>query len=381
MIYYFCSFGTAFSEEVIKRKLVTSQAGSNRISEIVHTLCKENDITIVNIALTKADKSFDEYIEKTTLGYHVYFPKIECGRLQNIKLIWNAIQFVKKNIKSGDIIMFYNAHYLMLPIMYTFAYKKNIKIVYQIEELYSTCDYYHSLKRKLLMLSEKQMSKLCDAYITVSSAICNPYLEKKPSMVSYGYLDDNVQAQDGISNADDRLNIVYSGRLDVDGGIDVLMRAIPKIKCECNLIITGNGPLREQVMEYHNTNKNVHLDYKGFVSEEELHDILKKADICLSMLRTDKAFSQKSFPSKVVKYLSYGNLVLSSDVPALKEIKEKFSNLLIYTNEEEFVEKINEVEKQETLKKEKQKKQFLDFYDGERARLVQFFENIKKGEV
>jgi glycosyltransferase involved in cell wall biosynthesis len=376
MIYYFCPYGIS-AEIAERRQLVISQAAVNRIDEIVNTISEKNDVTIVSTALTRTKTAVGEYLQQLNARCKVYLPKLSCGKDQNIKMLKDIIKYVKKNIKDGDIIMIYNAHYFMLPILCAFAHKKNIKFVYQIEEFYSTSDYYGSLKKNLMILSEMLFSAGCDAYIAVSKTLNNKYLNGKPHIISYGYVDPITETANKSGNDDSRLNLVYAGRLDVDGGIDILLNVIPKITCECDLVITGSGPLKEKILTYSNTNPKVNMDYRGFVSEEELNEILQRADACLSMLRTDKAFSQKSFPSKVIKYLSYGNMVISSNVPALSDLRDLFPNLLIYNDEEEFVQRIKEASfMARKMNKAEQKNNFDTFYNKKRNELSDFFDAL-----
>lgn len=376
MIYYFCPY--SISPEVsAQRKLVISQAACNRIHEIVHTISKKNDVTIVSTALTRTEEEVDECLQQINARCNVYFPKLTGGKTKNIKMLSNIIRYVKKDIKAGDVIMFYNAHFFMLPIMCAFAHLKNVKMVYQIEEFYSTSDYYGTLKKKLLILSETLFSAKCDAYMAVSRTLQNKYLNGKPQIISYGYVDPIAESSEKKTEKTSKFNLVYAGRLDVDGGIDILLNVIPKIACECDLIITGSGPLAEKVLQYSNANSKVNIDYRGFVSEEELDHILQNADACLSMLRTDKAFSQKSFPSKVIKYLSYGSMVISSNVPALSDLGDAFQNLLIYNDEEEFCRKIQEASfMARKMNKAEQKENFDKFYDQKRKELSDFFDEI-----
>ena len=204
-------------------------------------------------------------------------------------------------------------------------------------------------------------------------------MAKKPGIISYGYIDNATNFLCTEKKEPGIFNIVYAGRLDVDGGIEVLLDLIPQIEQECKLIITGTGPLAENVLEYHNINPRVNIEYRGFVSDTELDTILREADVCLSMLRSDKEFSQKSFPSKVIKYLSYGSLVISSDVPALNELKEVCSNLLIYKNGEELVQMIEKAYViSREMNKAEQRKSFNDFYNMKRKELAYFFDRASE---
>ena len=377
MIYYLCPYSIS-AEVTAQRNLIVSQAACNRINEIVNTISEKTDVTIVSNALSQSTIPIEECVQNINSRCNAYFPFISGSKNQNLEMIASIISYVNKNIKKGDSIVFYNAHYLMLPVICAFCRNKSIKIVYQIEEFYSTSDYYGGMKKRLLEFTESCFSKMCDVYIAVSETLTNKHLVKKPHIISYGYVDPVILENYVEKVPGDRLNIVYAGRLDVDGGIDVLLRVIPRINFKCNVVITGNGPLRDSVLNYTNKNPLVNIDYRGFVDDQELDLILQKADVCLSMLRADKAFSQKSFPSKVIKYLSYGNLVISSDVPALNDLKNLFPNLLIYNNEEKFSQLINEgaaiVPK---MNKTKQKNNFDHFYNKKRKELSSFFAKMK----
>lgn len=110
----------------------------------------------------------------------------------------------------------------------------------------------------------------------------------------------------------DRLKILYSGTYGEKEGvsylIDGVLDAISK-GCRCKLILLGKAPEKLKT-EYSN---NEAIEFMGFVSDEELINQLRDADV-LAMVRTNTKFANYGFPFKLSEYLATGNVVIATKV-------------------------------------------------------------------
>lgn len=328
MIYYIVSYDTG-SEDSRKREYVTSQAGINRADEIVEAAKQCADITIVNCSLTRSAQFFSAVTEKINESVSVYHPFID-KKNKTAGIIRDCIRYLNENLSTGDLVICYNAHYLTTMILCGISPKKHIKIIYQIEELYSSSGYYGKMKKALLRYCENLISKKCIACFAVNHNLINKHIEKKPHMISYGYLVRSSDVGFTSAKCDDVCEILYSGRLDVDGGVDIFLKSLEYVDFPCKVTVTGGGPLAELLKSFSTENPFVKFRYLGFVSQEELDRLMNDADIFVSPLRTDRPFSVYSFPSKVYQYLSFGGKVVSSGLNSLDDLCANFDNLFLY---------------------------------------------------
>lgn len=373
MIYYLCQYG-ALAKEIELRKLIVSQAATNRIDEIVSVLLAKNNITIVNCALSKSEEYIEARIESISNKLTIYYPEINPKIKSGYASICDCANYINHHMKSGDCLICYNAHYLTSIIMSKISKKIRYQLVYQIEELYSSSAYYSGIKRLMLKVCEHQMRSKCAASIAVSDSLIVSSLKLKPHMISFGYRIGQG-CTDSVSNLNETPLILHTGRLDHDGGIELFLDSIKYINTKCRVVITGTGPLESIVFDFKNTNPNVEYEYLGFVSQEKLDYLLSSAALCVSCLRSDSEFAKNSFPSKVYLYLSHGNYVLSSNVPAVRKLCKVFSNLFIYNGDDcvEIAKKIDHLCDLGFGEKESYREKFDLYYEQQKLELVRFF--------
>lgn len=72
-----------------------------------------------------------------------------------------------------------------------------------------------------------------------------------------------------------------------------------------------------------------YVEYRGFVSDEELEETIKKCDI-LCMTRTNSRFANYGFPFKLSEYLATGNILLATNVGDVSHyVQNKVSALVV----------------------------------------------------
>ena len=78
----------------------------------------------------------------------------------------------------------------------------------------------------------------------------------------------------------DKKTIIYTGRLSAEKGVDLLVRSFSKVagRCDCQLIIIGDGPEREyllQLLDHACRGASVHL----LTSTDDVADYLNASDL------------------------------------------------------------------------------------------------------
>jgi glycosyltransferase involved in cell wall biosynthesis len=116
--------------------------------------------------------------------------------------------------------------------------------------------------------------------------------------------------------------IVYSGGLYSEHGIDLLLQAFNLAnQPDWRLLITGYGDKKE-VIRYASM-KNPCIEYKGFLSTQELFSLYRSADVLVNPRLTATKLARMAFPSKLVEYLGTGKPVVSTLLPSMNDELKK----------------------------------------------------------
>ena len=130
------------------------------------------------------------------------------------------------------------------------------------------------------------------------------------------------------------LLILYSGTYSPKDGVTYLIEGVIKAfeqGCQCRLILLGKGTPEDMKVLNKIKNKK-YIEYRGFVSDEELINTMKNCDV-LCMTRTNSVFANYGFPFKLSEYLATGNLVLATNVGDVSKYLEDKKNALIVAPE------------------------------------------------
>lgn len=106
-------------------------------------------------------------------------------------------------------------------------------------------------------------------------------------------------------------HFVYIGRLSVEKGIIPLLKATSETNHQ--LLIYGDGPLREQVEEYAKQFSNI--EYRGFKPKEELQEELKRANALIV-----PSICYEGMPMGIIEAFALGTPVIGSNIGILNEM-------------------------------------------------------------
>lgn len=124
----------------------------------------------------------------------------------------------------------------------------------------------------------------------------------------------------------DSAQILYVGRLIDDKGIDVLIRAVSKLRSalpEVTLVIVGEGPKREQ-FEALAAKKGVadRVTFTGTVSNERLPKLYNESAVfALPSLN-------EGFPRTVIEAMACGTPVVATDLPQLQSVVKQVGRIV-----------------------------------------------------
>lgn len=313
MIYYLIDTYTKNNNDIIKkiRKPAISEAGTLRCRYILK--CINKKIMIISVAVPRAKGFFKEKkidLDKQTKV--IYLKALNIIGLRMFFSFFFLLDFLIRNTKNKDKIIVYNCDPKFIFALFILRKIKNISYILQIEEMYSSYNYKH-LKGYIYNLAEKIGIKFADSFIICNSSMIKYLSKGKKYIMNKGYSTwENPNYKKFAKNIQKIPIVLYSGRLDYEGGIEVFIDSLPYIEKECEVIMTGNGQLIEKVKNYRNYNKYIKYNYLGFIESKKYKELLVQAKICVNPTREKEQFLENSFPSKIYQYLEYGNIVISS---------------------------------------------------------------------
>ena len=103
--------------------------------------------------------------------------------------------------------------------------------------------------------------------------------------------------------------------------LDLIDIFLAKASSQFELIITGQGPLKNYVLEKTTTNSNI--KYYGLLSDCDYEELLNRVNICVNSQRPS---IKLNFPSKITEYLSHGKILMSTKGSSV--LKSEFSSLI-----------------------------------------------------
>ena len=142
----------------------------------------------------------------------------------------------------------------------------------------------------------------------------------------------------------DKINLLFVARFAHNKGIHILVEAIKELNSDgwenkLTFNLGGRGPLFEHYRNNFNYNN---VNYLGFISDEQLVELYKKADVFVFPTLFE------GMPTVVLEAMSYGLPIIVSDVGATAELVDSTNGYLINKNS------VSEL-----------KKAIIDFYNSE----------------
>lgn len=199
---------------------------------------------------------------------------------------------------------------------YLFARKLGYYVVFdQVETSYLKSGELR-LATKLYYYANEILSKIAykkTASFVISSFLYNQTKSRYPNIpVEILPNSTPVLSDQRKYRFNDVLQVLYSGTYGEKEGVSFLIEGVLDAVskgCDCKLILLGNAPgkLRESY------SKNKSIDFRGFISEDELRRLLVESDV-LAMVRTNSEFANYGFPFKLSEYLATGNVVIATNV-------------------------------------------------------------------
>ncbi|MCD7771217.1 MAG: glycosyltransferase [Oscillospiraceae bacterium] len=290
-----------------------SQAANNKITGILCSLLDtDNDVTILSSGLTnhKSGKLYKSEHEEYLGADVIYCAVRDFPLINTISSILHIYKEIKRQDlkKKVDHIIFYNYKPEVAWAAYLAKKRLHIPITVEYEDGYSRVSDLRGLKSTIFRKTEDFVSEHVDYAILVNSQLIGKY--HVPSVTVRGVVDKDfyTRCREYRKPRNEKFTILYSGGLNKTRGIDVLIETVSMLEVDCRLVITGKGSLNVD---------DSRIDFRGFVSHEEMQNLMMQADVLVQCQLTNDKFSESSFPSKLFEYIATGNSIISSDLPEI----------------------------------------------------------------
>lgn len=125
----------------------------------------------------------------------------------------------------------------------------------------------------------------------------------KPYTIVEGILNSNAIST--CTHDTKKRIIFYSGTLDLEFGIDVLLEAFSQISdTNIELWICGSGNAEQLVIKAAKGDKRI--TFWGYCSYEKVKELREQSSVLVNPRNCKGEFTRYSFPSKTIEYLSSG---------------------------------------------------------------------------
>jgi glycosyltransferase involved in cell wall biosynthesis len=209
----------------------------------------------------------------------------------------------------------------------------------RIPVIYDAHEYYADLVRPrlpglpgraayhMIQAAERSLARRATAVITVDEILGARYRSLNRRVLVIGHYPTRrlVERPVPVFSRPD-LNLLYVGRLSTDRGLLVyldILRRLRQAGLPARLILAGVfTPASEEARFFSLASDMTELiEFRGWVSYQDLPDLLASADLGLALLQPLPRYVA-ALPVKLFEYMAAGLPVLASDFPSIRQVNQ-----------------------------------------------------------
>jgi glycosyltransferase involved in cell wall biosynthesis len=274
-----------------------AQASINFCLNFIEAIQPEQVYALLLISEKKRHNFSFEY-PKVSFIQCRFFPHLKGIRVFNA-IIENII-IVKRILYSRqNNIWFYNinGHNILAFFILKFLCKKKCYII--------LADF--SLEALINKISLRLMQR-ADGIVAFSAKSRDLFLKHKNFISKAGIINLlNLPTKEKTSESNK--TFLFSGSLDEHAGIELALKVFSDLP-DLTLIITGKGKGEALVKEYTQNHNNI--KYLGFLNFVEYLSVLNEVEVVLSLRDPSFAENDFNFPSKIIEFLFYEKIIIST---------------------------------------------------------------------
>ena len=325
-----CFVGMNVDERVVSNYDAVSIAGNKFQNGLVNALRQNNTVEkfvvlpyrtfphhrllICNDRKYKKLEDYEVHVVKYINFPILNYMSIKCS-------IHHAVQkWCDKNKDSDSVIILFNcASYKVKPLI-QLSRKYNIPFFVIIADVVpKTNNFFREIERK----KQEQLMKKVSGIIPITDLIKKDFAPNQYSLRIEGGVVD-IPHNEKLD--DSTILITYTGALDENSSIDVLLDAFSSIRCKnLRLQIVGDGKYAKKVEEA--AKKDSRIVFLGQVDNIRSIEIQNRSHILVCPRLPDGYVTKYTFPSKLFEYLSTGHCVVAFH---LEGIPEEYNEFIYY---------------------------------------------------
>lgn len=318
--------------------VINDLSTDNRVHKVATTLINNNyEVTLVG---RKLPNSFDLERNYTTYRLSLLFSKGPFFYIEyNIRLFFYLL-FKKVDILVANDLDTLLANYIVSVI-------RRKKIIYDSHEYFTEVPELKNRKivKKIWQSLEKFIVPKLKRTYTVSESIAEILNKKYNADFKVIRNLPNYIANRKMTNifVTDKKIIIYQGALNVDRGIELVIKAMKFIENAIFAII-GDGDITQSLKDLANTEGVAEkVLFIGKVPFEKLLDYTQSADLGISLEDDSNLNYHYSLPNKLFDYIQAGIPVIVFNLPDMKKIVTNYNvgEVLYSRNPEDLANLIN----------------------------------------
>lgn len=316
-VVYFGQAGLGGSERII------SSASNTLISYVTNAIAPMRNLLVLSSACSSGDNPCKETHELSNGVAVTYLPlsmnkgasllKRVLTKHKNKKELYKGLLDA---VQDGDTLIVYHSLSYIKELK-ALRKKRKFTLILQVCEIYSDVT-----EDKKSRKAEIDFIHTADKYI-FSSQLLNSELntENKPYVICMGTYETAEQIV--APKQDGKTHLVYAGTFNpIKGGVFSAIACTEFLDENYHLHILGGGEdmlvksvIKEIILA--STKTACEISYEGYLVGEEYKRLLQSCHIGLSTQDGSKAYSNTSFPSKILVYMANGLRVVSGKIPAV----------------------------------------------------------------
>ena len=340
-LYYFGFYVNP--DHIAERIPILSPASTSKMSYIADCLGDDFDVRIVSPGFCSSLGSFCSKEVAETNRRVTYLASAGDGKpfLSFKKALFaraRIAEFIDEHIDGDADVLVYSQPWANGAVINALK-KKGKSFVLEVEELHATNEKTSLPRRVVFRFVEKHAISKAMALIVINEAVKG--LLDKESIVCHGEYVPGFKESSykGGDEKDTEIGILYSGGIDEERGIFLLMKSLGLLPTQYRDSITlhiagyfhghGSKDTRDafEMSVKQLEASGLRVMFYGTLRKEELESLVERCQICVSPQLIENNFSVYSFPSKILFYLTRGKLVVSSAIPAV--LSSPFANFLV----------------------------------------------------
>ena len=270
-----------------------------------------------------------------------------------------VVKWLKIDSHKKKVVILYTASEVFLRIAkYVKAHYKAVQTCCIIADLpeYSSARDLKGIRRLYNDFQTwkcKNLYRFVDKFVLLTEAMAAKLEIESPYIVMEGIAssNDNVCIDEAPLNIYDNTKyILYSGTLNYEFGIGILLKAFSLLKDkDVYLLICGVGEAEDAIRRCQDNR----IIYLGKIDRRQVILLQKNAIVLVNPRQNNHEFTKYSFPSKTMEYLASGTPVVAYKLDGIPDEYDQFINYVPDNSIESLARILTEIcEKPESWRKE-----------------------------